>query len=169
MVRAFSAICAFGAGAMLPVMAAAAETVATVSIIQGEAMIRREAGYEAVTGSSEVSVGDTVVAKAGSTVKVSFSNGCSLFLGMGMVFDVPAEPPCAATGNSVTGSTTPPPNQGVQDWSAATQTVAVAAAPEINIMPYLLGAGVVGGAGAAAVAFSSGGGSAGGGGTPVSP
>jgi hypothetical protein len=167
MARALLAIYAFGISAAMPVAPAVSAGIATVSVIQGEAMIRREAGYETVKGSSEVSVGNTVVAKAGSTVKVTFSNGCSLFLGMGMVFDVPAEPPCAGTGNSVTGSTTPTPNQGVQDWATATQTVAVAAAPEINIMPYLLGAGVVGGAGAAALAFSSGGG--GGGGTPASP
>lgn len=147
---------------------ATAAQATSVTVLQGEALLRRGEGYESVKGVADLSPGDTVVAKAGSSVKVTFSNGCTVFLGMGMVFSVPAEPPCDGSGSAseATGTlpnTAAPP---AQDWSAATQTTVAPAETQTNVLPYLLGAAAVGGISAAAVAYAGGGG---GGGTPASP
>ncbi len=146
-------------------MFATAANATNVSVIQGEALLRRGDGYESVKGVAELSPGDTVVAKAGSSVKVTFSNGCTVFLGMGMVFSVPAEPPCGGVDSS--GTTTgaiPDATASAQDWSAVTQTTVTPPETQTNITPYLLGAVTIGGISAAALAFSGGGG-----GTPTSP
>jgi hypothetical protein len=141
---------------------------ATVTVIQGEALLSHGSGYEAFRGSSDLAPGDTVVAKPGSSAKITFSNGCTVFLGMGMVFSVPAEPPCgpgAAPDNpgATTASTQVNRALPAQDWSAATQTTLSRAEAQPDVLPYLLGAAAIGGVSAAAIDLG------GGGGTPTSP
>ncbi len=141
---------------------------ATVTVIQGEALVRRGDGYESIKGVADLAPGDTVLAKAGSSAKVTFANGCMVFLGMGMVFSVPSEPPCGGAGGGSGTTTNALQDTGApaaQDWSAATQTTAASEGMQTNVMPYLLGAAAIGGIAAGALAFSGGGG----GGPPASP
>jgi hypothetical protein len=146
---------------------------ATVTVIQGEALLSHGNGYEAIRGASNLVPGDTVVAKPGSSAKITFSNGCTVFLGMGMVFSVPAEPPCGPDSGAAPSNPSVTTNVGTQeagalpakDWSAATQTTLSSAEAPPNVLPYLLGAAAIGGISAAAIGLSGGGGS----GTPTSP
>lgn len=158
MLVAFLAACLFATGAF----------GATLKVIQGEALVRRDSGYKAVKGVSDLAPGDTVLAKAGSSAEVTFSDGCTVYLGMGMIFDVPSDPPCGKA-SSTSGSPFDSPSDsgavGTQDWSAATQTAVASGASQVNLMPYLLGATAIGGAAAGAIALSGGGG----GGRPASP
>lgn len=152
-------------------LSASAAHATSVVVMRGEALVSHGDGYESIAGVAEVSAGDRVVAKAGSSVKVTFRNGCTLFLGMGMVFDVPSDPPCGgeAGAETTTGAVGDNSPSSTQDWSAGTQTtVAPDVAlepPQTNLMPYLLGAAAVGGISAAALAFSG----DGGGSPPASP
>jgi len=136
-------------------LSASATLGATLSVIHGEALVRRGDGTTSVSGVSELAVGDTVLAKPGSSAEVSFPNGCTVFLGMGMVFDVPTEPPCGSAGDSGTGSgrTHATDALGAQDWSTWTQTLA-SKSTQNSSTPYLLGAAAVGGVAAGAIALS---------------
>ncbi len=134
-----------------------ASQAASVSVLKGEALVSRGEGYETLKGTAYFATGDMIVPKAGSSVKVTFSSGCSVFLGPGMTFSVPAEPPCGGASPAASSSGT---LQGtdpalIQNWTAATQTTAFSAA-QPNFTPYLLGAVAVGGVSAAAVALSAG-------------
>lgn len=178
-----SAACA---AILLSCLATAAQA-ATVTVTQGEVMLSRGDGYEAVRGKAEVLAGDSIVAKPGGAAKVSFSNGCSVFLAMGMVYSVPPEPPCgvqnastmvsspATPGNWASGTQTVAAGDQSPNLAAGTQTlpagdastgVQVAAADPAgtNIMPYLLGAAAIGGVAVAVGALGGGGG-----GSPASP
>lgn len=142
-----------------------ATQAANVSVLKGEALVSRGEGYETLKGSANFGPGDMIVPKAESSVKVTFLNGCSVFLRPGMTFSIPDEPPCGGPSPGAGGSGT---LQGadpalVQDWTAATQTTAFSAT-QANFTPYLLGAVAIGGAAAAALALSGGGG-----GSPTSP
>jgi len=137
---------------------------ANVTVIKGEAFVSRGEGYETLKGSANLSAGDRIVPKSESSVKVTFANGCAIFLGAGMVFSVPQNPPCGgpvAEGGGILQEADP---TLVQEWSAATQTTAFNAA-QPSLLPYLLGAVAIGGVSAAAVGLSGGGG----GGSPTSP
>ncbi|SFV34619.1 hypothetical protein [Hyphomicrobium facile] len=121
---------------------------ASVTLIQGEALVSRGDGYEALKGPAIVNAGDIVVPSPGSSMKVTFSNGCAVFLGGGMVFSVPEVPPCggptALASNGLQSAETAIP----QDWSAVTQTTAFNAT-QPDYVPYLLGAAAIGGIAAA--------------------
>ncbi|MBS0235242.1 MAG: hypothetical protein JSR99_17380 [Proteobacteria bacterium] len=138
-------------------LSASAAVGATLKVLHGEALVRRGAGTTSVNSVSELAVGDTVLAKPGSSAEVLFPNGCTVFLGMGMVFDVPTEPPCGGAGESGTagGSSDTTGALGTQDWTSATQTVA-SENTQNSFMPYLLGAAAVGGVAAGAIALSGG-------------
>lgn len=140
----------------------------TMTVLHGEALVSHGDGFERVSGVANLSPGDTVMAKAGSSVKVTFSNGCTVFLGMGMVFNVPAEPPCgdAASNRETTTGAVPDAASpsSAQDWSAVTQTTATPDPMQTSMMPWLLGGAALGGVAAATLAFGGSGGS-----TPASP
>lgn len=154
MLIAFLAACLFATEAL----------GATLKVIQGEALVRRDSGYKAVKGVSDLAPGDTVLAKAGSSAEVTFSDGCTVYLGTGMIFDVPSDPPCGKA-SSASNSPSDSGALGTQDWSAATQTAVAGEGAQVNLMPYLLGATAIGGAAVGAIALSGGGG----GGRPASP
>lgn len=137
---------------------------ASVDLIRGEALVSRGDGYEALKGPAIVDAGDIVVPSPGSSVKVTFSNGCAMFLGGGMVFTVPKVPPCG--GPSTAASNAPPSAEAAlpEDWTAVTQTTSFNAT-QPNFVPYLLGAAAVGGITAAAVGLGGGGGND----SPASP
>ncbi|WP_045835444.1 hypothetical protein [Hyphomicrobium sp. 99] len=136
---------------------------ASVTVLKGEALASRGDGYETLKGSANFGAGDVIVPKIGSSVKVTFSNGCTVFLGAGMVFSVPINSPCGgpSTAASSSGGLQETDTALIQDWSAATQTTAFDAT-QPNLLPYLLGAVAIGGVSAAAVGLS-------GGGNPTSP
>lgn len=129
---------------------------ASVTLIRGEALVSRGDGYEALKGPAVVDAGDIVVPSPGSSVKVTFSNGCDVFLGGGMVFSVPEVPPCG--GPSTPASNGLPSAEAAlpQDWSAVTQTTAFNAT-QPNFVPYLLGAAAIGGITAAVAGLGGGG------------
>lgn len=136
---------------------------ANVTVIKGEAFVSRGEGYETLKGSINLSAGDRIVPKSESSVKVTFANGCAVFLGAGMVFSIPQNPPCG--GPVAEGGILQEADPTlVQEWSAATQTTAFNAA-QPSLLPYLLGAVAIGGISAAAVGLSGGAG----GGSPTSP
>ena len=135
---------------------------ASVTVIRGEALVSRGEGYETLKGSANLVAGNTVVPAPGSSVKVTFSNGCAVFLGAGMVFSVPTDPPCGAPSTFASSGVQEANAAAAQDWSAVTQTTAFNAT-QPNLLPYLLGAVAIGGISAAAV------GPSGGNGSPASP
>ncbi|CAA2142101.1 hypothetical protein [Hyphomicrobium sp. ghe19] len=129
---------------------------ASVTLIRGEALVSRGDGYEALKGPANVDAGDIVVPSPGSSVKVTFSNGCAVFLGGGMVFSVPKVPPCG--GPATLASNGPPSAEATlpEDWTAVTQTTAFNAT-QPNFAPYLLGAAAIGGITAAVAGLGGGG------------
>ncbi|MBN9246230.1 MAG: hypothetical protein J0I81_02025, partial [Hyphomicrobium sp.] len=54
---------------------------ANVTVIKGQAFVSRGDGYETLKGSTNLSAGDRIVPKSESSVKVTFANGCTVFLG----------------------------------------------------------------------------------------
>lgn len=152
-------------------LSATSVDAARLTVTRGDALVSHGDGYESVRGGADLSPGDTVVARAGSAAKVTFANGCTVHLGMGIVFSVPAEAPCAASTASATPSNV---SDGVsetsaaptQDWASVTQTTVAPETSQFNVMPYLLGVAAIGGISAAALALNGGGG---GGSPPASP
>ena len=148
-----------------------AASAATVEITQGEILLSRGAGYQAIQHSMALQPGDTVVSRPGSIARVTFADGCTVYLGMGMVFTVKRQSPCgegsdppqetAAARSAEPGQAFSP---GYDDWSAGTETLAVAEDSQVNIWPYVFGGVAIGGI-AAAVSALGGGNDA----SPVSP
>lgn len=158
MIRALVAVSAF----LLSLTVARA---ATLSVVKGEVLVNRGEGYESVRDDAELSPGNIAVARAGSSAKVIFSNGCTVYLGVGTVFTVPKEPPCEGGKYSRADANSLPNRSGAsQDWSAATKTTVATEPLQTDVMPYLLGAAAIGGITAGALAFGGGGGS-----PPASP
>lgn len=155
------------ATALLP---ATSVDAARLTVTRGDALVSHGDGYESVRGGADLSPGDTVVARAGTAAKVTFANGCTVHLGMGIVFSVPAEAPCgaastaSATPSNVSDGVSETSAAPTQDWSAVTQTTVAPETSQFNVMPYLLGAAAIGGISAAALALNGGGGS-----PPASP
>ncbi|CCB66363.1 hypothetical protein [Hyphomicrobium sp. MC1] len=159
---------------LLPLVAALSSATslhaARLTVMKGDALVSHGDGYESVRDAADLFPGDTVVTRAGSSAKVTFKNGCTIRLGIGIVFSVPAEAPC---GDASAASTASPTASGgfsetsalaTQDWSAVTQTTVAPEASQFDALPYLLGATAIGGISAAAFALSGGGGS-----PPASP
>jgi hypothetical protein len=104
--------------AILSFCLTSAAAAATVTVTQGEVLVSRGDGYEAIRTNAEVLAGDSLVARPGGVAKVTFGNGCSVFLAMGMVYSVPAEPPCGVQNASTTVSSPQSPG----NWAAGTNT-----------------------------------------------
>jgi hypothetical protein len=135
---------------------------ASLTLIRGEALLSRGDGYESLKGPASLDAGDIVVPSPGSSVKVTFSNGCAVFLGGGMVFSVPEVPPCGGPSALASNGSQAAETASAQDWSAMTQTTAVDAT-QSNLVPYLLGAAGIGGISAVVAGLG------GGNGSPASP
>lgn len=159
MVRTFLALSA-------TLLSATSLHAARLTVVKGDALVSHGDGYKSVRDAADLFPGDTVVARAGSSAKVTFANGCTIHLAMGAVFNVPAEAPCGDASGAPTASGGISETSAVptQDWSAVTQTTAAAETSQFNAMPYLLGVAALGGISAAALAVSGGGGS-----PPASP
>lgn len=151
-------------------LSATSVDAARLTVTRGDALVSHGDGYVSVRGGADLSPGDTVVARAGSAAKVTFANGCTVHLGMGIVFSVPAKAPCgagsaaSATPSNVSGGVSETAAVPTQDWSAVTQTTVAPVTSQFNVMPYLLGTAAIGGISAAALALNGGGGS-----QPASP
>jgi hypothetical protein len=143
------------AGASLLAMISMAQA-ASVAVLKGEALFRHGDGYETLKGAANLAAGNTIVPKPGSSVKVTFSNGCSVFLGAGVVFSVPETAPCDGASTGAGNGVQEADTALTQDWSAVTQTTAFDTT-QTNLVPYFLGAVAIGGIAAAVVGLSGGG------------
>jgi hypothetical protein len=117
---------------------ASAVDAASLNVSQGEVLLSRGAGYETVTGSANLRVGDTVLGKPGSEARVIFADGCTVPLGVGTVFRIRTKSPC-----NDPGGWKPTVEEYTGDWT------------NNPVLPYLLSAAVIGGI--AAVVESGGG------------
>jgi hypothetical protein len=79
--------------AALPAFALAA-SAATVTP-SGDVFVDRGAGYQQISGPTEVKAGDVVMAIVGSTATIRYSNGCLQPVNVGAVAVVSEVPPCA--------------------------------------------------------------------------
>lgn len=166
--RKFSAVL-FAVAVMSLVPAANA---ANLHILKGEVLLSHGDGYHTVQAPTEVKVGDTIVSRADSSAKITFADGCAVYLGMGMVFTVEPQSPCASD-RSNQGETGAVPSRNSDEtlvggdggWGAGTETLAASEETQTNVMPYLLGAAAIGGIAAAASTLGGGGDN----GSPVSP
>lgn len=160
------------AGALLLITNVPPAHAANLDVQSGEVLLSRDGAYQSVRGSREVVVGDTLVSRAGSSAKLTFSDGCVTYLGMGMAFTIEAESPCATgrssaveTGANSSSASNATSSALYDGWIEGTETLAVSQAPQIDFMPYLLGAAAVGGVVVAVSALGGGGGDS----PPVSP
>ena len=138
-----------------PFMVSSAALAANLNVAQGEVLLSHGAGFETLTTSTELSVGDTVIGKPGSAAQISFADGCAVPLGVGTVFRVGKLSPCGthSAGLGASGATETPTDGPAPPTTEEHKT---------NFLPYVLGAAAVGGI--VAVAVSAGGGDGGGGG-----
>ena len=140
-----------------------AAKAANLEITQGEVLLSQGTGYRAVRNSMELQVGDTVVSKPGSAAEITFADGCSVHLQIGMIFTVEEKSPCGTGAAKGSQANTDAPDSP-DSWKAGTTTSAATDDAQMNIWPYVLGAAVVGGV--AAAASTLGGDNSG---SPVSP
>ena len=127
-----------------------ASHAASLTVTQGDVMVSHGAGYKRVTGTVELTKGDSVVAKPGATASLAFGDACVVPLKSQAIFVVGDISPCA-------------PHSAGRGASGATADVAPAVEGGLSsVMPIVLGAAVIGGA-AALIANSSGGNSSSGG------
>jgi hypothetical protein len=155
---------------LLAVFASAARA-ATVEITKGEVLLDRGNGYHVIQRSMALQPGDRVVSRPGSIAKITFADGCAIYLGMGMVFSVDEYSPCGE-GNEAAKHSSVTRNAGSEQvvnaendgWNAGTQILAIAEDSEVNIWPYVVGGVAIGGIAAAVLALGGGGDA-----PPVSP
>lgn len=146
-------------------------SAANLQVLKGEVLLSHGGGYHAVQESAKVLVGDMIVSRPDSSAKIMFPDGCVIYLGMGMVFTVEPQSPCASGGSRPveTGASRVNPEGALSTddggWGAGTETLAVSEEPQTNVMPYLLGAAAIGGIAVAASALGGGGDN----GPPISP
>lgn len=153
---------ASGFAVFISLMSAA--KAANLEITQGDVLLSQGTGYRAVRNSMELQVGDTVVSKPGSAAEITFADGCSVHLRMGMMFTVEEESPCGAGAAAKGSQANTDALNSADSWKAGTTTSAATDDAQMNIWPYVLGAAVVGGV--AAAASTLGGDNSG---SPVSP
>lgn len=100
--------------------AATAGAVATVQSVQGRVMMDRGAGFAALAAPTKAEPGNRVMAEAGGSAKITYSDGCTVNVAPGSVVSVGTTSPCKAP--YLLG-------QGVgQNWGAAPLILGVTAA-----------------------------------------
>jgi hypothetical protein len=134
-------------------MGPASVEAAILTVVQGSVLVSHGAGYEAVQGTTDLHIGDTVIGKMGSAAQISLGEGCTISLQPGTMFRVASASPCGA-------------NAANNSWT----TQVTEAQQGTNYMPYyLLGAAGVGGIAAIVVASSGGGSGSGSNSCPTCP
>jgi len=91
--RCFSAL----AIAILSVFLCAAVSAATVELVSGDVLINRGNGFQHVRGTSEVKVGDSVMARPEGSARVIYDDTCWVPVKPGHVVVIALEPPCHKT------------------------------------------------------------------------
>jgi hypothetical protein len=81
---------------------------ATVTVTQGQVLVNRGQGYQAVVGSTEIGAGATVVANPGAVAQVVYSSLCAVTVKPGTVYTIAAQPPCPTGGSTALQATMPP-------------------------------------------------------------
>jgi hypothetical protein len=148
---------AVAAGIAVFISLVSAAKAANLEITKGEVLLSRGRGYHPIRSSMQLRVGDTVVSKPGGAARITFADGCSIHLELGMVFTVEAASPCVSgadanpsQANSVFIPDSGEPLNSADSWIAGTETLAVTDDSQMNIWPYVLGAAAIGGVAAAA-------------------
>ena len=90
--RAYLKAMAFGAAIVTSLPASAA----TVQVIQGEVSVNRGTGFEHVSGSVPVAVGNMVTARPGAKAMIYYADGCKEPLNSGAVKTIPSKSPCTS-------------------------------------------------------------------------
>ena len=80
--------------AILSVFLCAAVSAATVKLVRGNVLINRGNGFQHVRGTSEVKVGDTIMARADGSARVIYDDTCWVPVKPGHVVVIAPEPPC---------------------------------------------------------------------------
>ena len=63
-------------------------SAAVVQSVNGTVLVNRGAGFKPVTGTSQLSAGDVVMAKEGSSANIVYADGCSIRVAPGTVASV---------------------------------------------------------------------------------
>ena len=138
---------------LAPLMAATQIEAASLTVGKGDVLVRQGNGFKAASGTLELKAGDSVLVKPNGDATISFSEGCTVSLKAGTVFVISNTNPCAQ-------------HSAGAGASGATETPAVTLASTVDVVPYVVGAALVGGVIALA---TSGGGSSGSSGTSSAP
>ena len=83
--------------AILSVFLCAAVSAATVELVSGDVLINRGNGFQHVRGTSEVKVGDSVMARPEASARVIYDDTCWVPVKPGHVVVIAPEPPCHKT------------------------------------------------------------------------
>ena len=97
LMRCFSGL----ALAILSVFLCAAVSAATVELVSGDVLINRGNGFQHVRGTSEVKVGDSVMARPEASARVIYDDTCWVPVKPGHVVVIAPEPPCHKTECSI--------------------------------------------------------------------
>ena len=130
---------------LAPLIAATQIEAASLTVSKGDVLVRQGNGFKAASGTLELKAGDSVLVKPNGDATISFSEGCTVSLKAGTVFVISNTNPCAQ-------------HSAGAGASGATETPAVTLASTVDVVPYVVGAALVGGVIALA---TSGGGSSG--------
>ena len=84
------------AGVLGGLLIASPALAATVSPMQGTVSVNRGDGYLPITGSSEISTGDTVMVSPEGRAGVTYADGCRIEIRPGAVVTIGSASPCAA-------------------------------------------------------------------------
>ena len=112
---------------------------ATVRVTEGELFVSRGNGYERVTGTAQVRVGDSVMAGEFGVGQITYANGCAVTVRPGTVVPIEAQAVSCAT---------------AEDWSTNVDP----ASEGLSTGQILLGVAIAGGVGAGVYALTQGGG-----------
>ena len=64
--------------------------------MQGTVSVNRGDGYQPITGSSEISTGDTVMVSPDGRAQVTYADGCKIEIRPGAVVTIGSASPCSA-------------------------------------------------------------------------
>ena len=119
---------------------------ASLTVTKGDVLVSHGDGFKAASGTIELKIGDSALAKQNGIASISFLEGCTVALKAGTVFVISNTNPCVehSAGAGASGVTGTPP---------------VVPATTADVVPYVVGAALIGGV--IAIATNSGGSSSG--------
>lgn len=110
----------FLTAASMLLLSASMASAATLSEINGRALVSKGAGFSPAAKGSALTPGDRIVVEGSGTAVVKFNDGCAHNLTSGTIFTVTKASPCTLSSvdaekfrNRMGQSTTPPPPAGL--------------------------------------------------------